>query len=303
LDGIAALFGANGFGSTVGENSGMHVEETQSLRPESAIGVICNFARANGAAERKLRSFSMAKQFYLPLFAKAASTTGAELENIVYTKSHQSHYFVMTPSHQSLVNAGVVVDRNKRPLLARDNVDRSKLDEFVRRIAAFPFKSGEQPVLAASCDDVGEGQVLYADSGPRLFDFSRMRRHAEMLTFVRPPCSVDDAKDEEGGSLLLAVVGDALIEPFWPEGLGIVRGFFSVLDACAAATEWSEGASHEEVRKIAGETFTQLKTLSAATRRSVLHEDERLYGLAPSSRYRHIGKPGAGDSPSRRRMA
>ena len=40
--------------------------------------------------------------------------------------------------------------------------------------------------------------------------------------------------------LLVLSVGDALQEPFWPEGLGINRGMHNALDACWAANKWVE---------------------------------------------------------------
>jgi hypothetical protein len=283
---VAALIAANGFGSTIGPDSGLEIAETESLRRESAVGLICNFQRSNGNEERKLRSYSMAKQFYLPFFKKVANTTGAELENIVYTKGHESHYFVMTPTHKSLVDAGVVIDKSCKPLLQRGNIDNAKLDVFVRKVAAFQFKTSEPAVLAAvEADLAGKGPVSYADSGPRLFDFSKMRRHLDGLTFVRPPASVQDIG---GNSLLVTVVGDALIEPFWPEGLGIIRGFFSVLDACSAVAEWGRGADEARVHLHFERAFQELKTLGAATRSRVLRDDERQYRLAPGSRYRQF---------------
>ena len=36
-------------------------------------------------------------------------------------------------------------------------------------------------------------------------------------------------------------VGDALQEPFWPEGLGINRGMHNAMDACWVANQWAEG--------------------------------------------------------------
>ena len=36
-------------------------------------------------------------------------------------------------------------------------------------------------------------------------------------------------------------VGDSLIEPFWPEGLGINRGFHSALDAVRQSSVGSDG--------------------------------------------------------------
>ena len=37
-------------------------------------------------------------------------------------------------------------------------------------------------------------------------------------------------KSKNGHSILLSLIGDSLIEPFWPEGTGIGRGFLSVFD-------------------------------------------------------------------------
>lgn len=293
IDGVAAVIAANGFASLIGPDSGLAVLETESLRRESAVGLICNFRRSNGNEERKLRSFSMAKQFYLALFQKVAETTGADLENIVYTKSHDSHYFVMTPTHKSLVEMGVIIDKAHKPLLARENVNQSKLDAFVRKVASFQFKATEPAVLSAALADLGgQSQVEHADSGPRLFDFSKMRRQVDGLTFLHPPTVSCSGEEEQSGdvsdSLLVAVVGDALIEPFWPEGLGIIRGFFSVMDACSAVAEWGKGADEAKVQLHFERAFQQLKTLGAATRTRVLRDDERQYRLAPASRYRQF---------------
>jgi len=287
LDNVAVVIGANGFGSSVGEDLGMKVEETNQLRAEAAVGVICNFARQNGMAERKLRPFSLAKQFYLQHFKKAREECGADLENIVYVKSKASHYFVMTPTHRSLLDSGVVIDKMHKPMLEPANIDLSKLEQFVRRIAKYPYKGDQQPVLEAAEQDAQGKEVKFADRGPRLFDFSRMRRQADGLSFIAPPSG------EDANHLLVGVVGDALMEPFWPEGLGIIRGFFSVLDACAAISEWAGGADQKTVTRFAECAFSQLKTVSAATRKQALRDNEKHYGLAPGSRYRRFapGEP------------
>ena len=46
--------------------------------------------------------------------------------------------------------------------------------------------------------------------------------------------------DHQGQQLLLAVVGDSLMEPFWPEGTGVGRGFLSVLDTAWLVRRWVE---------------------------------------------------------------
>jgi len=282
---VGLLMGASGFGCSIGSQAGMNSLETDHLRKDAAIGLICNFARIRGAHESRLRSFAMARQFYGKTFEEASSVTGADLENIVYTKSHTSHYFVMTPSRDCLVHCGVIRNRNYQPTLAPENIDNDKLDAFVRRITAFPFSRDREPVFNAISADCGFREPHYADNGPRLFDFSRMRRSVEGISFVDSPLS-DGPNGDDASALFVALIGDALIEPFWPEGLGIVRGFFSVLDACYAAAQWSSGRSRPEVLQQAAEAYTVLKTLNASTRAGVLQNDESQYGLQPSSRYR-----------------
>lgn len=184
-----------------------------------------------------------------------------------------------------------------RPLLSKDNVDRTALDALVRRVAAFRFKA-DQPTLP----ELRPGPLLsYADSGPMLFDFSKLRRASDGLHFldpVSPSHRGQNLSSHTGPAtpLLLSVVGDALLEPFWPEGLGVVRGFLGVLDASAAAAAWASGAETEQVRADFAAAFAQLKTLGAATRRNVLRDDERQYALAPSTRYRGV-QPRIGGLP------
>merc|ERR1712048_1037553 len=97
-----------------------------SLRSEDAIGLVVNFAPLDGspAGERSLRSFALAKQFFVALFQELLKQTGADLENIVYTKSKLSHYFVMTPTRKCLVRTGVIRDEAHKPVLANENIDK-----------------------------------------------------------------------------------------------------------------------------------------------------------------------------------
>merc|ERR1719162_1967139 len=88
-------------GLRVSHMAGIRASEVGSLRHEEAIGIVCNFTTLGGSnksGEGSLRSFALARQFFPTVFKELASTTGADLENIVYTKGDKSHYFVMTPS-------------------------------------------------------------------------------------------------------------------------------------------------------------------------------------------------------------
>ena len=66
-------------------------------------------------------------------------------------------------------------------------------------------------------------------------------------------------RQQRGHRLLLGLVGDSLMEPFWPEGTGIGRGFLGVLD-----TAWM-------VRRFCLEPGEQVY--------EVIREREKLYSL------------------------
>ena len=45
----------------------------------------------------------------------------------------------------------------------------------------------------------------------------------------------------KGQPLLSLIVGDSLLEPFWPEGTGCARGFLSAMDAGWMMRDWFLG--------------------------------------------------------------
>merc|ERR1712070_547536 len=112
----------------------------------------------------------------------------------------------------------------------------------------FHFKrQPAEPTLVEVAAEIGSDALQYADKGPQLFDFSKLRRASEGLFFCDPPGAADDASPDD--ALLVALVGDALLEPFWPEGLGIVRGFLSAMDVSSALAKWAAGESREATRQ------------------------------------------------------
>ena len=64
-----------------------------------------------------------------------------------------------------------------------------------------------------------------------IFDFTN-------LYSARNACRV---KVKKGRDLLMTVVGDSLLEPFWPEGTGCARGFLSAIDAAWMFRRWVNG--------------------------------------------------------------
>jgi len=221
----------------------------------SAIGVVANFVNDRCAEQMALRQFSWARQFNLPLFSQLADRTSINLENVVYYKGPTHHYMVMTPTRRSLLDAGVLRDGNvSSRLLHGSNVDISRLSAMVKQVASFFHLPTE----------------LCESQGCMIFDFSGIKRLENPATFV--------------DGIFVCAVGDALLEPFWPEGLGIMRGFMSALDAAAAVVKAASGRPKEALAQVV-ETYNILKSVAAQTASQCLQKDQRNYGLQPRSRY------------------
>ena len=77
-----------------------------------------------------------------------------------------------------------------------------------------------------------------------VFDFTvsrHMKAAAEVVRTVNGQPRVQEAGGGGGAReqpLLVLHVGDALQEPFWPEGLGINRGMHNTFDACWTCNKW-----------------------------------------------------------------
>jgi len=222
----------------------------------SAIGVVANFVNSRDTRETALRQFSWARQFNSTLFDRLEEKAAVKLENVVYYKAQAYHYMVMTPTKRSLLDLGVLRDGTAdHRLLHGSNVDIGKLSAMVRRIAGFFDLPSE----------------LCQEQGVMIFDFSGVKR-LECPATVTP------------GGVFVCAVGDALLEPFWPEGLGIVRGFMSCLDAASAAVVAAEGRKEAAVAQMVM-TYNILKSVAAQTAGQCLQKDLRQYCLDPRSRY------------------
>ena len=128
-------------------------------------------------------------------------------------------------------------------------LDQAELEKFAKRVvqifteqyAKYTVKGGkvvEGGTVSASLPDSCALLRTVDNRFPRsldIFDFSErhcMRRACEVVT------AVDGTPLPPDAPLLVLPVGDALQEPFWPEGLGVNRGMHNALDAAHCAHQW-----------------------------------------------------------------
>ncbi|XP_030753710.1 F-actin-monooxygenase Mical-like isoform X2 [Sitophilus oryzae] len=243
----------------------------KEFRGKLAIAITANFINKKTEAEARVEEISgVAFIFNQKFFKDLQEGTRIDLENIVYYKD-DTHYFVMTAKKASLLEKGVIKQdlADTEKLLAPDNVNREKLHQYAREAADFSTNY-QMPDLEFAVNHYGLPDVA-------MFDFTSMYA-AEYASKV---------VERNGHRLLMILVGDSLLEPFWPTGSGCARGFLSSLDAAWAIRSYSTGlmtpldvlAERESIYR-----------LLAQTTPDNLNKDWKAYTLDPATRYPNLNK-------------
>ncbi|XP_048948408.1 F-actin-monooxygenase MICAL1 isoform X1 [Canis lupus dingo] len=237
----------------------------REMRGKLAIGITVNFVNRRTVEETQVPEISgVARIYNQSFFQSLLKATGIDLENIVYYKD-DTHYFVMTAKKQCLLRLGVLrqdwpeIDR----LLGSANVVPEALQRFVRAAADFAT-NGKLGKLEFARDAHGRPDIS-------AFDFTSMMR-AESSARVQ---------EKDGARLLLGLVGDCLVEPFWPLGTGVARGFLAAFDAAWMVKRWAEGAGPLEVLAERESLYQLLSQTSPEN----MHRNVAQYELDPATRY------------------
>nr|XP_015208647.1 PREDICTED: protein-methionine sulfoxide oxidase MICAL3 isoform X5 [Lepisosteus oculatus] len=240
----------------------------KEFRGKLAIAITANFINRNTTAEAKVEEISgVAFIFNQKFFQDLREATGIDLENIVYYKD-DTHYFVMTAKKQSLLEKGVILHdyADTELLLSRENVDQEALLNYAREAADFSTNH-QLPRLDFAINHYGQPDVA-------MFDFTCMYA-SENAALVR---------ERNGHRLLVALVGDSLLEPFWPMGTGIARGFLAAMDSAWMVRSWAQGNSPLEVL---AERESIYRLLPQTTPENVSKNFSQ-YSVDPTTRYPNI---------------
>ncbi|XP_055365633.1 protein-methionine sulfoxide oxidase mical3a isoform X35 [Betta splendens] len=240
----------------------------KEFRGKLAIAITANFINRNTTAEAKVEEISgVAFIFNQKFFQELREATGIDLENIVYYKD-DTHYFVMTAKKQSLLEKGVILHdyADTELLLSRANVDQAALLSYAREAADFSTNH-QLPTLDFAINHYGQPDVA-------MFDFTCMYA-SENAAMVR---------QRSGHKLLVALVGDSLLEPFWPMGTGIARGFLAAMDSGWMVKSWAQGRTPLEVL---AERESIYRLLPQTTPENVSKNFSQ-YSVDPTTRYPNI---------------
>lgn len=244
----------------------------KEFRGKLAMAITANFINRHTEQEASVPEISgVAFIFNQKFFKELYEETGIDLENIVYYKD-DTHYFVMTAKKHSLLDKGVLLNdyAEVSRLLSVENVDRAALMRYAQDAARFST-DGRLPLRDFALNHYGEPDVA-------LFDFTSMYA-AENASMVY---------ERLGRRLLCQLVGDSLLEPFWPTGSGCARGFLSALDAAWAVRAWGQTPTPHPLEVIAERE--SIYRLLAQTIPENLHRDFGAYTLDPGTRYPNLNR-------------
>ncbi|XP_056243789.1 F-actin-monooxygenase mical2b isoform X4 [Seriola aureovittata] len=240
----------------------------KEFRGKLAIAITANFVNRNTTAEAKVEEISgVAFIFNQKFFLELKEETGIDLENIVYYKDN-THYFVMTAKKQSLLDKGVIINDyiETERLLSLDNVNKEALLSYAREAADFGTNY-QLPSLDYAINHYGQPDVA-------MFDFTSMYA-SENAALLR---------EKHGHQLLVALVGDSLLEPFWPMGTGCARGFLAAFDTAWMVKGWTQGRTPLE---ILAERESLYRLLPQTTTENISKNFEQ-YAIDPATRYPNL---------------
>lgn len=233
-----------------------------------AIAITANFTNRNTTAEAKVEEISgVAFIFNQKFFQDLRQETGIDLENIVYYKDN-THYFVMTAKKQSLLDKGVIIHDyiDTEALLNSENVNQEALLVYAREAADYATHY-QLPTLDYAMNHCAQPDVA-------MFDFTSMYA-SENAALVR---------ERFGHSVLVALVGDSLLEPFWPMGTGCARGFLAAFDTAWMVKSWAQGRNPLEVL---AERESLYRLLPQTTPENIAKNFD-LYTIDPGTRYPNL---------------
>uniref|UniRef100_A0A8C9NR74 Molecule interacting with CasL protein 1 n=1 Tax=Serinus canaria TaxID=9135 RepID=A0A8C9NR74_SERCA len=240
----------------------------KETRGKLAIGITTNFINRHSRAEVEVAEISgVARIYNQKFFQNLYNKTGIDLENIVYYKD-DTHYFVMTAKKQSLLKKGVILQDKAdiESLLAPDNVNRDALLSYAKEAANFSTNY---------CLPDLEFALNHRDlPDVDMFDFTCMTR-SENAALVQ---------EHNGSRVLLGLVGDCLVEPFWPLGTGVARGFLAAFDAAWMVRRWAAGTPPLEVLAERESIYQRLSQTSPDN----TNKNVSQYSIDPATRYPNI---------------
>ena len=244
-----SLVGADGLNSVVANFANFN---RKTMKAKQAIGMTFNFVNSRTREEALLPEFGYSRFLKQQWFKELRQKSNVNLENCAYYRD-ETHYFVCTIPKDDLLGTGAVFKdyHDTNSLLARENIDRKSLENVARQIASH-------------CNLPEHIQFKLNHNGQKdieLFDFTKKLAATEQVKIIQ--------NSDLSSPLFVFLTGDALLEPFWPQGTGANRAILSSLDGLYFFTRFISEPNN--INEIILESTNVLTKLHASKPSSIVH--------------------------------
>jgi len=238
------LIGCDGPRSTVRDMNTKYLGNVEKRKFMDCIGIVANVQKVKRKRLRELgfehgqepNDMNRTKMIFKEYFKKLNEEADADLEGIIYYKASFHNYTILTPKRANLVKHGlsgkVYHHTVARAALDGDSraTEKQKLKEYCARI----LKVAGVPLD----EELSNGGFVAAPNDVMAFDFAECWNTKKSMSFCLgdPNWSTSEMGPYPGRKPhpLVALAGDSLLEPFWPMGLGLKRGWHAIFDTCWA---------------------------------------------------------------------
>jgi len=235
------LIGCDGPRSQVRAKQEKQFGNIEKRKFMDCVGIVANVQKLSRKRLKELEyphgqepsDMNRTKMVFGSFFKKIEEECDAELESFIYYKASYHNYIILTPKRQNMIKHGLpgqVYHFSEGRAGAGRVAEKAKLQLYVGNI----LKSAGIPLDPELSNDGFVG----APNDCMAFDFAECWNTQKSLNFQLAPPDYDV---EEHGAWcgpklvpFIALCGDALLEPFWPLGLGLKRGWQAVMDTAYA---------------------------------------------------------------------
>jgi len=237
------LIGCDGPRSTVRETQSKQFGNIEKRKFMDCVGIVANVRKLERSRLKELNfphgqeppDMNRTKMVFGEFFEKLATEAEADLQNFIYYKASFHNYIIITPSRANLIQHGlsgkVYSFAAARGAAAQQmKEEKEKLRKYVGKV----LDVGGIPVDK----ELPNGGFVDPPNDCMAFDFAECWNTKISLQFnlAPPDYDVEEHGPWMGKTLtpFICLAGDALLEPFWPLGLGLKRGWQAVMDSSYA---------------------------------------------------------------------
>jgi len=242
LEEFDCLVACDGPRSTVREKQQKYFGNVEKRKFMDCVGIVANVLKVPRKRLKELGfehgqepgDMNRTKMVFKEFFGKIQAEADADIENLIYYKASTHNYTILVPKKADLVK------HNMSGRVYSFHAGReggNKADEEKEKLKNYCFRVLKAAGIPVD-DALPNGGFVGVPNDCMAFDFAECWNTKKSMHFSLPPpnYSIEEDGEWEGKKLVpfIALAGDALLEPFWPMGLGLKRGWQAIMDTTYA---------------------------------------------------------------------